>query len=165
MHNLHIVVTKTETGEDAVSSVRSSIDQWGDENNWRYFCGAVSQSGKIFDLGKGRWTPKSIYDVNDSFRCYLISNYDLTQGEETIQKYLADPNALKSADYYNLQCFAEFKREICDLKEYQNLEYLSNFDLFKHTLFCQQFDHFGVTHEFQKEEEGELWAVFVDMHS
>ena len=69
MHNLHYVVVKAETGEEACSEVESSIEDFGNENNWRNICGAVSQDNEVYKSLDGRWKPEdddTIEKINES---------------------------------------------------------------------------------------------------
>jgi hypothetical protein len=45
MHNLHIVVARAETAEEAMADVEGYNEGWGDENNWRSIAGAVGEDG------------------------------------------------------------------------------------------------------------------------
>ena len=57
MHNLHILVTRAHSATQAEDDVKSYLDGWGDEDNWRTICGSVSQDNEVHDTLAGRYRP------------------------------------------------------------------------------------------------------------
>ncbi len=53
MHNLHLVVVNAENAKDAMHNAEMAIFEWGNENNWRTMCGAVSENDEMVATGNG----------------------------------------------------------------------------------------------------------------
>ena len=72
MHNIHFVKVKANSGEEACQVVENLLVDFGTDNNWREFCGAISEDNEIFNSGEGRFEPKdtnyqSIEKINEKF--------------------------------------------------------------------------------------------------
>ena len=46
------------SGEEACNEAENLLMDFGNENNWRTFCGAVSQDNEVYNAGDGRYQPK-----------------------------------------------------------------------------------------------------------
>jgi 2,4-dienoyl-CoA reductase (NADPH2) len=57
MHNLHFIVVRSSSGEEACKQAENEIIDFGTDNNWRTMCGAVSQDNEVYDAGDGRYRP------------------------------------------------------------------------------------------------------------
>lgn len=59
MHNLHFVVTRAESPQDACDNVETFISDFGNDNNYRTICGCVSEKNKVFiNDSSGRYSPR-----------------------------------------------------------------------------------------------------------
>jgi hypothetical protein len=47
MHNVHFIVIRAESAEDAAASALAEIHNWGDEDNWRLVGGVVAENIEI----------------------------------------------------------------------------------------------------------------------
>ena len=58
MHNIHFVKVKANSGEEACQVVENLLMDFGTDNNWRDFCGAVSEDNEVYIQGKVDMNPK-----------------------------------------------------------------------------------------------------------
>jgi hypothetical protein len=173
MHNLHLVVVRAESGEDACSEAESFLMDWGNENNWRTMCGAVSQDNEVYKASEGRHEPdentNTIAKINKMvrgwFKSYIYS--------ETAKKLLAKGKKVENfntQELYSLEKYAKFLYEIKSIKQTKayrrkNGEKVSNqFNVLEDNFYAFSYDECGVT-QTDNDDDGKLWVVFVDMHS
>jgi hypothetical protein len=173
MHNLHLVVVRAENGEDACSEAESFLMDWGNENNWRTMCGAVSEDNEVYKASEGRYEPdentNTIAKINKMIKGWLKP--DLYS--ETAKKLLAKGKKVESfntQELYSLEKYTKFLYEIKSVKQSKayrrkNGEKVSNlFSVLEDNLYAFSYDECGVTHT-DTDGDGKLWVVFVDMHS
>lgn len=168
MHNLHYVVIEASSGQEACDGVESAIESWGDENNWRAICGAVSANGVIHNCGDGRWEPEAMTEVENNVQNWVFGvPWNKSQFEDALAKVNAGV-AMTSMDWYSIKTYAE---EMSDkawaLHDFGNGKAKTTFDIFKDEYRSWKLDQCGVTHigNLSQAKPKNLWVVSVDMHS
>ena len=86
MHNLHFILVKANSGEEACKQAENEIIDWGTDNNWRTMCGAVSQDNEIYNANDGRYEPKdtdyqTIEAINNVVSQWTKENFYLIHGD------------------------------------------------------------------------------------
>jgi hypothetical protein len=174
MHNLHFVVVKAESGEEATAEVESCISDWGNENNWRHICGAVSEDNEVYKTGEGRYAPEdneTIETINTRIAKWLVipNVYEelLGNGQKFEELTASQLNRLRGyiGEVYEQKLIASNKAA-----RQANGEKLSDtFNVLTDTYRDYQYDEFGVTDICDDvdpySENVKTWVVFVDMHS
>jgi hypothetical protein len=166
MHNLHLVVVKAETGEDAMSDVESYMDDWGTENNWRTMCGAVSQDNEVvMGDAQGAYPPEenlnSIENINKMVRGWMEATYYGDEGRKTLMKVETGTmklDKITSLTWYSIGKYAEY------MQEKLNNPSAGKFNVLTDSFYAGQYDENGIT-QIEEDNEGKKWVVFVDMHS
>jgi len=172
MHFLHYVVTRANSGKEACSSVESEIESWGDEDNWRVICGAISEKNIIYNTGEGRWLLDknlTIKDVNKNVRSnwFELDGYSKKAFYNEIVK-------VKLGVINGINWWAITNGS----KHFSALSYIENrdtFDVLTDEFKSWELDENGITHLFNEETKvakekaqkiyGDLWVVFIDMHT
>lgn len=160
MHNLHILVVKAESGREACSIAAGSIEDWGNENNWRCFGGAISEKGEIhLEDHSARWSTNDLSKIEainalfEEQKSARFEDYFL----KTSKSYLEDKE-VESGHWHYAALFCE------EMDHIQNRP--KGFNVFEHEHKPGQYDEFGATHLFNNNVDcGSLWAVLCDMHS
>lgn len=173
MHNLHFVVVKAETGEEACDIVETQISNWGNENNWRTMCGAVSENDEVYNANDGRYPPtkysNTIAKINKNVNRWLKSCYygetakELLAKGKKVERFAQHElwSLMKYAEYlHELKCFKLTKT----VQKKNGKKVSSSFDVLSDEFYSWKFDECGVT-QIENENEGKIWVVFVDMHS
>jgi len=153
MHNLHYIRVQADTGEDAVDTAESEIMDWGNENNWRRFGGAISKSGTVYINDKeARWIPTNLKDLNERAEKLLPLPIDKEQMKKDI-------DSKEQFVWWKIvkQANAEFERLSVGVDT-------SKFDVWEHEIYSYQFDECGVT-DLNLDGGVDAWIVFLDMHS
>lgn len=173
MHNLHFVVVKAETGEEACDIVETQISNWGNENNWRTMCGAVSENNEVYYTTDGRYPPSkdsnTIAKINKKVKGWLKGNYYGGTAKELLAKG-KKVECFSQQEAWSLMKYAEYLHELKLLKltkTYQKKagkKVSPSFDILSDEFYSWKFDERGVT-RIDYENEGKVWVVFVDMHS
>ena len=164
MHNLHFVVVWAVDGQDACSEAESQIEDWGDGNNWRSFCGAVSEDDEVYISGEGRYPPDDILtiDLINKMVNGWVENGDTWGGGDHIKRHIKGEE-VKPYEWWAVQKWAKWMGECAGLRAAD----ITSFDVLEHSLYEEQFGECGVTNMHQDhpdEEGGKRWVVFVDMH-
>ena len=175
MHNLHFIVVKAETGEEACDIAENHIMDWGDENNWRTMCGAVSEDNETYDAKDGRYRPDertdTIAKINKCVDGWIKKDGDYYAS--VVKQKLARGKKIENfntSELYSLEKFAKFLYEVKSLKQVKAFrrkqgEKVSNkFNVLQEEFFAYFYDQCGVT-QVEGENEGKTWVVFCDMHS
>jgi len=164
MHNLHFVVTRAENTQDACDNVETMISGFGSEDNWYSVCGCVSEKNKVYNSGEGRYSPKDTgYTTIAKIKRAVNKWMKNPHYGETARKKLAktikrvDLSTWDSSELFSLQSLAKSLYEALPYKD-------KKFDIFSDSFYSWHFDECGVTQD-EKENEGTLYVVFVDMHS
>jgi len=172
MHNLHFIVVKADTGEDACSEAESFLMEWGNENNWRTMCGAVSEDNEVFDAKDGRYRPdedcNTIAKINKYVEAWMKDEFFSTTAKKKLARGKKVEN-FTTHELYSLEKYAKFLYEVKSLK--QTKTYLRkegqkvsrNFNVLQDNFFAYSYDECGVTQT--DDGEGKIWVVFCDMHS
>jgi hypothetical protein len=166
MHALHFIVTSAESGKEACNDVDNYIADWGNENNWRSICGAVSEDNKVFinDNDRG-WLNKdcnTIKKINGIMEKHLKEEKTVSDSKEIMKKYL-DGKFLDVIDWYKLEVFCRDKGQKLSATKHKKNE---KFNVLTDSYNEYSYDYLGVTHTgYDKSKYTKLWVVFVDMHS
>ena len=175
MHNLHLVVVKADSPQEACDTVESQISEFGNENNWRTICGCVSSKDKVFepknDFG-GRWSPKekgysTIAELNKTVESWMKPDY---KGASAIEKFKTEKDITKwnRNELWSLEQYAKQLYEVkiieenkaFDKKEGKKVK--KGFDILSEEYFAYSYAECGVTNV--GGEGKETYVVFVDMH-
>jgi hypothetical protein len=178
MHNLHIVVARAETAEEAMAEAEGYIEGWGDENNWSSIAGAVGEDGTWYSGdGDSRYSgPCTLEELNKELMDAVQLNPDPSVKHAITMLAAGDYDGLMKGTpaevcsrTYALKEFVDRLHAVYsagmlgkDAAKDRNGP-LSVFD----TPFRPwEYDEFGVTHIGDTaEDEGMRYAVLVDMHS
>lgn len=165
MHNLSFVVTRAESPQDACDNVETLISDFGSEDNWHTICGCVSEKNKVFiNDSSGRYSPQdtgytTIAKINNAVRKWIKNSFygDAAKKKLANAKKKIDLSTWNSSELYSLQCLAKHLYEALPYKD-------RKFDVLKDSFYSWHFDECGVTQD-ESENEGQIYVVFVDMHS
>lgn len=165
MHNPHLIVVKAETGQEAMDIVETEIQDWGNENNWRSICGAVSEKNEVVTSGEGRFqineTWNTIKKINEIVLDWMKPSFLAEEGEKTISQLINGKIKLEDIEpitWLNIGQYAEF------MWEKGNAVPAEKFNVLKDSYFEWKFTDCGVTH-LNIDNDGCLWVVIVDFHS
>lgn len=164
MHNLHYVVVKATSHEEAWSEVESYIVDFGNENNWRSICGSVREDNDVKETGDGRYlvAGQTIQNINQSIMedvnsvtLYGQTGHDFIMSVEKGEKKLSE---MTTHEWWSLSKYAEHKYHSINVIDFDVLE-----DQYKPYMY----DEYGVTQcEYGDDGENTMrYVVFVDMHS
>jgi len=178
MHNCHFYVVEAASGEDACEMVESSISDWGNENNWRVICGAVSEYNEVFARLEGRYIPEensNILGLNQEVLDVLVPQLTPALSKK-LKEIAAGTLNIELRDMYAVSKY------IKSLEAYNDTN-TKDYNLLYDSWKPYEFDEFGVTigHDREKPansldfikktsteidtEADRLWVVFIDMHS
>jgi len=187
MHNLHLILIKADSAEDAASEAENAILDWGNENNWRCVGGVASEDGSddIENHEDGRWA-LSFLDKQDGIAregtyfsraaAYLhrhltepvTASYALFSNQPTIRSAIAelagmllafDPDRGNTLELWGIGRSLEHLSELIDSRRGRKLgNELPEF-------YERQFDQFGLTDMTGESEGARRYLVFLDMHS
>jgi hypothetical protein len=162
MHNLHFIVLHANSGAEACERAESEIINWGSEDNWRIFCGAVSENNVVYRSGEGRFQPEKTMTIEECNKWASVWVDDLDGGELAkikLDNGEADLSKWELQELYSLKRYAEHLYEIRSKK-------IKDFNVLTDYLYDWSFHREGVTQiDDYQHEGGERWVVFVDMHS
>ena len=161
MHNLHFIVLHANSGEEACERAENLISNWGNENNWREFCGAVSENNVVYKSGRGRFQPEDNMTIDECNKWMSVYIKDVDMGDvaqEKLRNGDTDLSTWHRWELYSLKCLAEHMHE----SHGKNPE---KFNVLTDHYYDWSFNHEGVTHDNLHEGDGERWVVFLDMHS
>jgi len=166
MHNLHFILVKANSGEEACKKAENEIMDFGTENNWRTMCGAVSQDNEVYNAGDGRYEPKdtdyqSIEAINEVVKEWTKDSF---YGETAKIKFEKGETNLDEWDAIELWSLSKWAKHLSEAHSYKDRE----FDILKgDTFYTCQFDECGATDfTYDTDDEGDkTWVVFCDMHS
>ena len=162
MHNLHIIRIPAADAGDACTSVETLINDWGNENNWRTICGAISQDNELYiHDDSGRYPPEDDSNTIEKIQKLFQTEIDTPHIYADILKTIT-PDSLDTMDWYKLQEYAKHMYEVTTHRG----DKAAPFDIFKDTLYEWQYDTFGLTDSgYTQNEDEKIYFVFVDMHS
>lgn len=165
MHNLHLVVVKADSPENACNEVETQIMDWGTENNWITICGCISKSGENYEHESGGWSPTSIEEIKKDIIEDVRNggNFD----KETFDNVLSgvkNVNELGWLDWYHIKKYAE---HMSDTAQFVSSIKDEDFDIWTASYKDWKLDEFGITNLNYGDGygDGEYYIVFVDMHS
>lgn len=165
MHNLHFVVTRAESPQDACDNVETLISDFGSEDNWHTICGCVSEKNKVYDCGDGRFSPQhtgftTIAKIKRAVEKWIKQPPyygDAAKKKFAKAKKRIDLSTWSSSELFSLQYLAKHMYEALPYKD-------KKFDISKDSFYSWHFDECGVTQD-TDDNEGQIYVVFVDMHS
>ncbi len=164
MHNLHFVVIKASSGQDACEQVESELMSFGNENNWRTMCGAVSQDDEVFDAGDGRYRPNesdltTIELINECVNGWMKDCFYGSVAKEKLNKNEFNLDEWNPHELWSLSKYAEHLSQVSPFKD-------KSFNVLDDVLYCYKYDECGVTNMMYSDDSyNKVWVVFVDMHS
>lgn len=158
MHNLHYILVNGDNAEDAARNALNSIEDWGNENNWRSVGGVIALDGS-----------DSIENHEDAgFPLRELVQYE---GETIMDKIHASLGVNKPLDKKKLNKLISQLRKIDTLNgfEIRSLQTQIN-DVIEVELgkkdeevHSGEFDEFGLTD--YRFDGGKEYVVMIDMHS
>jgi len=165
MHNLHFVKVKANSGEDACQEAENLLADFGNENNWRAFCGAVSEDNEVYNSGDGRYQPKdndytTIDQINECVNKWIKSSF---YGETARLKFKKGETNLDEWNSTELWSLSKYAEQLSEAHPYKD----KPFDFMKDdTFMAYKYDECGLTDGTWFTSDGDkVWIVFVDMHS
>ena len=168
MHNLHYLVTRADTPQEACSQVESEISEWGTDNNWRTICGCISEDNVIHSTGEGRWKPElenTIENINLQVTEWMNddeynkSNFDIC----------SRGNSNNAFEWYGAKkyCEQQFQKGMT-LNSIKH-DKRETFDVLKDEFYSWSLNECGVTSldvsQLENDGGSKLYVVFLDMHS
>ncbi len=162
MYNLHLAVVKAKSPKEACDYVESEISEYGDDNNWRTICGAVSEANEVFINDKdGSYPPEAtetIESINSMVKGWFNVDDYILAVKEIIANGETDFTKWDRHEIWLLKKYADQLYELCDIPK-------ETFNVLENSYYGYKYDEFGVTNMVNKEEEGQLYVVFISMHS
>lgn len=162
MHNLHLVVTRADSPEDACSEVESHISDYGNDNNWRTIGGCVSEDNQVhIEDDGGSYLPddesNTIEKINAMVVSWAKSGSVLDDEGEELMKKALNGDDLHSHDWWKISEYAKHKSSVAKFD-------LDNYNVLEDNHREMELDENGVT--ILESSEGEKqYVVFVDMHT
>ena len=188
MHNLHFVMVKGDSAEDAANNVESAINSWGNENNWRSIGGIASEDGTddVENHDDARW---GLSYLDDEENVPKDGNY-FSKVSAYIRAMIMDKVSLQNlhGDYADIgsavtalsEKLKQFKSENdagdrrilfevgADLKhlhQIANSKYLLAEGNVLPELYAWEFEELGFTDLSEEDSDEKRYIVFLDMHS
>jgi len=173
MHNLHLIRVTANDGKEACDIVGSHIEDWGNENNWRTMCGAVSQDNEVYKAYDGRYEPDANMDtiakINKMVEGWMKPDWYSDSARKALKR--GKPiEKFNQAELYSLKFYTEQLGAIVSWKEGKKYrrkkgeKVAKGFDVLNEIFREYDYSEFGVT-DIDNGDEGKIWIVFVDMHS
>ena len=184
MHNLHYIVIKAESAEDAAESALLEIQNWGNENNWRSVGGVASEDGKdlIENHQDARWglsylvpdvpelQPRyfqwGIQKIWDRIHQPITLPYRPRGEAATIKNALAiiagDLLTFDGEDTHHLWCASQnllYLQQIIGGRIQANNQHIIP------SFYAYEFDECGLTDMSECSEGVQRYLVMIDMHS
>jgi hypothetical protein len=165
MNNLHFVKVTANSGEEACQQVENLIMDFGNENNYRTMCGAISEDNEIYNAGEGGYQPKdtdytTIDKINEAVNKWINSSW---YGETARLKFEKGETNLSEWDSHELWSLSKLAEHLSNAHPFRE----TPFDFMKDDCFFEyQYDECGFTDLTHSTSDGDkIWIVFVDMHS
>jgi hypothetical protein len=166
MHNLHFILVKANSGEEACKQAETEIIDFGTDNNWRTMCGAVSEDNEVYDAGDGRYRPAetdytTIEAINEGVSKWIEGSF---YGETARLKFEKGETNIMEWDAHELWSLSKWAKHLSEAHSYKGRA----FDILKgDTFYGYQFDECGVSDmTYDTNDDGDkTWVVFCDMHS
>ena len=167
-HNLHFIITKASSAEEACKDVESFIEDWGTDNNWRTIMGCISEDNEVYahdESLKYKWDEyATIEKLNELMKNYI--HFDPTDGLNMVIEMINDYKAGNEPPSPRwLLC-----REVMDIM-YQKTPHMKNgkvnFNILEDSIYEYKYNEQGVSHTGFNADEKDMkkYVVFVDMHS
>lgn len=171
MHNLHFIVVKSDTAENAMAEAENAISDWGNENNYRSFGGCVSENNEVYRVpqtgtwGNSRWVPyekHTIQMINNQVTEWMKPQEYTEKGFNKIVSGESDT----AHDWWSAKSHCERMYQTAMTKGL--MKDRTEFDVLQDEFFAWDFNENGVTclDLTQQQDDGgdTLFVVFVDMH-
>lgn len=159
MHNLHFVVINADSPDEACLAVDAELGSWGDENNWRSIGGCVSDKNETYiHDSNARYYPDDDCNTIEKLNAWVTSwIYPCKHNDKKILKLMnkaVNGKKLNFRDWYNIEAFAEYKREANNRV---------SLNILKDEYYAGIYYKPGVTQFTRKGTK--KYVVFIDMHS
>lgn len=178
-HNLHLVVIKADSAEDACDSVENEIIDFGNDNNWRTICGSVSEDNEVFineDNAGFMENMETIEKINAAIRkdlAALNNDNGYSRGRDLLNILIAGNKKIEDLDGHDWYSVKEFAHDMSNKFDINSGEdKTETFDILKGDEYKMgHYDEFGVTqHMSATQDDAEFegqktYVVFIDMHS
>ena len=177
MHNLHFILIKADSAEEAASEAENLILDWGNENNWRSVGGVAAEDGAddIENHDDGAWGLSFLNDDKDVPKEGTYFSRAVAYLQSLIIAPLADfPSRLVEFSD-KLRAFDPQAGNGFELWRIgHDLENLSELVMSRAAhdsgqeipeLYEGQFDKNGLTDLTEQSEGARRYLVFLDMHS
>jgi hypothetical protein len=164
MHNLHFIKVHANSGEEACKLAEQSLLDFGNENNWRTMCGAVSQDNEVYNDIDGRYIPIStdyttIEGINQCVNEWIKGTF---YGETARLKYEKGETNILEWDAIELWSLSKWAEHLSEAYKFKD----KSFNVLEDTFFGYKYDECGVSNNSWCCNEGDkIWIVFCDMHS
>lgn len=188
MHNLHFVMVKADSAQDAANNVESAISSWGNENNWRSIGGIASEDGAedVENYADARWGLSYLDEENNALeegnyfskttahiRAMITQNVSLrnlhgdyadigsavTALSDKLKQFRSENDAGDRRILFEVGADLKYLYEIANSKHL--LEQGSSLP----ELYSWEFDEVGFTDLSEEDNDDKRYIVFLDMHS
>ena len=172
-HNNHFICVEARNGQDAIRRGEAALAHWGDENNWRRFIRAVSETGEVFE-NDGEWCPGSpatLEAVNAAMQAESEQDGSKANIDAVLKlaARLRDKGRLPSVKWWQLRQASE---DLYYGTGAGKNVWRGRFNVFRHEYRDGVYDQVGVTHLYEADNPGirrrnklKKWCVVMDMHS
>lgn len=172
MHNLHLVVVKADSPEDACIEAECQIEDYGNENNWRVICGCVSEDDERYNTGEGRYPVQdtdTIKSLNKLVEGWVSSPDPLTvnvRNAKAAMRRAAYPKKFKKPvtwhDWHQIAKYAEHMSSSVNYRIDNTIKINVLDNQFREWELVEE----GITNLCDSEETtgSKKYVVFVDMH-
>ena len=168
MHNLHLIVISAENGKEACDEVESIIEDWGNQDNWKSMCGAVSQDNEVYLSGEGRYAPDEETNTIDKLNKFISNHIKETKEsiDNTLNELFSDTKSISDLEISKLYRLSNTIQDLINFKYYDEHKQNTEFNILEETFNSDSYDKFGVSDlTYETREGSKLWVVFVDVHS
>jgi len=165
MHNLHFLVLKADSPQDACAEAEDYIMDFGNENNWRTVCGCVSKRNQVFiNDADGRYSPEqtgytTIAKINRAVRRWINGDggFGLTAKTKIAKaKKKIDLSKWNTNELFSLERYAKHLYQKAQLGG-------KKFNVLEDCFYPNEYTECGVT-QIEGGEGKRMYVVFIDMH-
>lgn len=167
MHNLHLFVIKSESPDEACSTVETLIEDFGNENNWRTICGCVSEHDEVYINDEdGRYPPtdgmNTVASINEMVKGWIKGGTIYGNiAEQKIAEGNTDFKSWTSSELWSLEQYASYLKNMKDALEGKDVE---EFNVLEDSYYPYEFAECGVTQDDGLNDGDIKYIVFIDMH-
>ena len=188
MHNLHYIMVKADSANEAALNIESAIEHWGDENNWRVIGGIASEDGTddLENYQNGRWGLSSLEEEDHVPKegtyysrtvAHILQMINCTITLNHLSGEYANINSAAAALIEKLKEFnddAEDSNRFLLLQTSENLKRLYDLSISRYAmksgkelaeLHAWEFDEIGFTDICEGHDGSKRYIAFLDMHA